>query len=76
MDKVTRDGLNALALLGFVYILCTFVLPIGGVASLIVALIFHSLTWMWVGLGLIFGPYVLTLILGLFGLTTRRPRRK
>ncbi len=75
MDKTTKDGLLALALLGFFYILLTFVLPIVGIGFLIASLIWKSLTFMWIGLGAIFGPYVLSLLLGLIGITLKKPTR-
>ncbi len=75
MGYIDKGAVTALALIGFFYILCVFVLPWGGIGLLIAAAIMKSSTLAWWGVGVLFGPYVIAAILQGISATLKRPRR-
>ena len=62
MGHIDKKPLQALAFIGFAYILFTFVTPWVGLGLIIVSLFIKSLTCFLAGLGVLFSPRILAMI--------------
>ena len=62
MGHIDKKPLQAFAFIGFMYILFAFVTPWVGLGLIVLSLFLKSLTWFLAGLGVLFSPWISTVV--------------